>query len=898
MMDPGNSINHQINTQSTTFLAVGEGAHQINDNIEDSIPYQTNEGLEGIVGSEHGVSGSSNDIGGLIRHLNQLEEDIKDQLRLLGLRGKKPKATVDHWLNVLEGLKRRAGDKSQLGSSQIQIMTEELEQHKANMPVVVSNEFVGEGFKENVRKIWELLRDDKVFIIGIHGMGGVGKTFLATYMENEIKRKKAFNHVLWVTVSHDFAIFKLQQQIAERMGVKLYGDDERTRATILASELAKIENSVLILDDVWRYIDLEKMGIPLKMNGIKLIVTSRLKHVCQQMDCQPNDIIPMNCLLYWEGWELFLLKFGHHEFPPEVEEIAKSVINKCNGLPLAINVMARTMKGKYDIHWWKHAFNKLINLEMEEEILTVLKRSYDYLTENVLQECFLHSALVPTDVSKSDWVIKVVESGMLNEKRSLEELIDEGFVIIDELMQHSLLLEYGFERIRMHYPVRNMACHILNESRSCIVKCWQKLIKIPDIREWTDDLEIVSLACNHIKEIVEGTSPECPRLSTLILSSNYISHIPESFFIGMNALTLLDLSFNRTLTSLPNSLSNLKSLISLLLKGCSELKYIPPLGELQELSKLDISYCYSIHKVPLGLENLINLKWLDLSENRITLPGDVLSCLTNMQYLDVRHCSNLKAEDMKWMSMLECFAGHFRGRNNYNNYVRQTLNKDYGPKTYFILFFEDEDYEYDYHYIMYKEFNRRRLYIGDCTELPYLLPRDLVDLRVHYNDKWEYLCAALSSEKPPPLKTIEIDNCKKLKRLFCLGNGCSTCTFIQSQHTADFRILKHQTRMEVFRHLTHFEIHGCDKIEMLLTPELVSSLRQLESIEVRFCESMKEIFGDSPLQVKLPNLTELNLWHLPQLHIVCKQVLLCASQNALFILDCPNLKERPTIVVQ
>ncbi|KAL2329715.1 hypothetical protein Fmac_017296 [Flemingia macrophylla] len=272
MMEPGNSINPQINTESTTILG-GEGAHEIIDkeNIEDLIPNQTNEGLE-------------------------------------------------------------AGDKSQLESSQIQILTAEVEKHKRNKPVVVSNEFVGKKFEYNVMEIWKLLGDDKVFIIGIHGMGRVGKTFLATYIENEIKRKKAFNHVLWVTVSHDFTVFKLQQEIAEMTEVKLYGNHERTRATILASELEKIENSLLILDDVWRCIDIEKVGIPLKMNGIKLIITSRLKHVCQQMNCQPNNIITMDCLEYSEGWELFLLKFGHHEFPPKIEEFAQ-FDQSCHMLP-------------------------------------------------------------------------------------------------------------------------------------------------------------------------------------------------------------------------------------------------------------------------------------------------------------------------------------------------------------------------------------------------------------------------------------------------------------------------------------------------------------------------------------------------------------------------------------
>ena len=119
-------------------------------------------------------------------------------------------------------------------------------------------------------------------------MGGVGKTFMATHIKNEIKRKGTFKDVFWVTVSDDFTTFKLQHDIAETIQVKLYGD-EMTRATILTSELEKREKTLLILDDVWDYIDLQKVGIPL--NGIKLIITTRLKHVCLQMDCQPYNII-------------------------------------------------------------------------------------------------------------------------------------------------------------------------------------------------------------------------------------------------------------------------------------------------------------------------------------------------------------------------------------------------------------------------------------------------------------------------------------------------------------------------------------------------------------------------------------------------------------------------------
>ncbi|KAG4954685.1 hypothetical protein JHK87_040279 [Glycine soja] len=192
---------------------------------------------------------------------------------------------------------------------------------------------------ENMEKMWDLLEHEEVLIIGIDGMGGVGKTFMATHFKNEIKRKGTFKDVFWVTVSDDFTTFKLQHDIATTIQVKLYGD-EMTRATILTSELEKRGKTLLILDDVWEYIYLQK--------------------------------------------------------------IARSVVMKCDGLQLGISVMARTIKGKNEIYWWRHALNILDRLEMGEEVLSVLKRSYDNLIEKDIQKCFLRSALFPNETRKEE----------------------------------------------------------------------------------------------------------------------------------------------------------------------------------------------------------------------------------------------------------------------------------------------------------------------------------------------------------------------------------------------------------------------------------------------------------------------------------------------------------------
>ncbi|KAH1200251.1 putative ubiquitin-like-specific protease 2B [Glycine max] len=330
---------------------------------------------------DHTVNGGSNGDDALT--INQLLSKLtreEDWLHWREFQGNKRKRQDDDWLDKLKDLKKRAIDvKNSLHQSGSTNELDEPSELDIEFDVLLIQKPWGLRDK-NVKKMWDLLEDEEVFIIGIDGMGGVGKTFMATHIKNEIKRKGTFKDVFWVTVSDDFTTFKLQHDIAETIQVKLYGD-EMTRATILTSELEKREKTLLILDDVWDYIDLQKVGIPLKVNGIKLIITTRLKHVCLQMDCLPNNIItiPLNIITEEEeeeAWELFLLKLGHRGTParlsPHVLEIARSVVMKCDGLPLGISVMARTMKGKNEIHWWRHALNKLDRLEMGEEVLSIV----------------------------------------------------------------------------------------------------------------------------------------------------------------------------------------------------------------------------------------------------------------------------------------------------------------------------------------------------------------------------------------------------------------------------------------------------------------------------------------------------------------------------------------------
>ncbi|CAI9777636.1 unnamed protein product [Fraxinus pennsylvanica] len=129
----------------------------------------------------------------------------------------------------------------------------------------------GQAFQQNFHDIWTSLMDENVVSIGIYGMGGVGKTTLARHVHDKLLKESTFSGcVYWVTVSQEFSIYKLQSDIAELLDPKMtLENDEGRRAAKLFREFQKMERFVFILDDVWKRIDAEKIGIPSKKDGCK-----------------------------------------------------------------------------------------------------------------------------------------------------------------------------------------------------------------------------------------------------------------------------------------------------------------------------------------------------------------------------------------------------------------------------------------------------------------------------------------------------------------------------------------------------------------------------------------------------------------------------------------------------
>ncbi|KAF8407014.1 hypothetical protein HHK36_006136 [Tetracentron sinense] len=485
------------------------------------------------------------------------------------------------------------------------------------------------GAEEKFLEVQNYISNDEFGIIGIYGMPGVGKTTILKKINNHFTEGiHVFDVVIWAVVSKEHRVGKLQRDIGEMLGLpwqETAGDDARARDIF---KVLRRKKFMLLLDDIWKPLDMEKIGIPLpnSRNKCKVILTTRFEDVCTSMDSHKRTKV--DCLGWNEAWDLFCQKVGGEiiKSNPDILSLAEVVAKKCSGLPLALITTGRAMASKKTSTDWKRAIDILQKSPVDiagidEKVYHILKFSYDNLPEDT-KPCFLYCSLFPEDnpIEKEQLIEFWIAEGFLDGSQGIHEAHDKGYLLIESLVVSCLLETAGNQetQVKMHDVLRDMALWIASDcgkkKNKIMVEAGSRLTEASRVEFW-DEAEKVSLMHNEIEALLEP--PTCPKLLTLMLQWNKdLYYFSDNFFESMAvSLRVLDLS-HTDIKVLPDSIC---ILVNMKYLNLSHTKIIALPGEVRnllQLMHLDLSYTLHLRTIPRDvISKLFQLQVLNLYQS-------------------------------------------------------------------------------------------------------------------------------------------------------------------------------------------------------------------------------------------------------------------------------------------
>ncbi|KAH9754182.1 putative disease resistance protein [Citrus sinensis] len=493
-----------------------------------------------------------------------------------------------------------------------------------------------------LRSILSALEDRDVNMLGIYGMGGIGKTTLAEEVARKVKSDKLFDQVVFVEVSQKQDIRKIQGVIADKLGLKLHEESNEGRAGRLCEGIKKVKKILIVLDNIWENLNLGNVRIPLG-DGCKVLLTARsLNVLSEKMDCRTN--FPVGVLNEEEAWSLFKKMAGDYVEGSELEEVARNVAKECAGLPVSIVTVARALRSK-SIREWKDALEQLRRpsssnfKDVQPAAFKAIELSYNKLGRDDLKNIFLligYTAIASID----DLLMCGMGLGLFQGVNKIEEARNRVHTLVRTLKASCMLLDHESfldeELFSMHDVVRDVAISIASTERNVFTATDEQ---VDGCREWSDGSAIkhcTSIVLHDIKTNLLPEVLECPQLEILFLRGGGREPssltIPNNFFERMIEVRVVNLTY-MYLQSLPSSLGLLSNLRTLSLCYCG----LPDLSVVGDLKKLEILRLRgsTIKKLPVQVGELTWLKLLDLRDCCYleVIPPNILSKLSHLEEL-------------------------------------------------------------------------------------------------------------------------------------------------------------------------------------------------------------------------------------------------------------------------
>ncbi|KAK2975538.1 hypothetical protein RJ640_024416 [Escallonia rubra] len=569
----------------------------------------------------------------------------------------------------------------------------------------VQEDLVGiESRVDEVKSLLELGADDVRFI-GIWGMGGIGKTTLASALFDNIVHQFTGGSIFLPEVrekSDKCGLECLQQKIISQI-LRL----ENVKVDSISHGIDWIRSTIchkkalVILDDVDSMDQVNALAGNRDWfgKGSRIIITTRDKRI---LDINENlaKIYEVRLLSWTKSVELFNLnafRKGHH--PKEFEKLSALVLEYAGGLPLALIVLGKLLYDR-DAETWKSVVDRLKDIP-EDDIIGKLRVSFDHGLKRVEQDIFLDIACFFKG-EEEDYAKRVLGSFDFYPGIGLRVLVEKSLIVISngKLQMHDLIQEMGWHIVRQVHPRQPGKYNRLwdpqevhdvltqntgTEAVEGLQLVLQKATKVKFSSDALRKMDRLRLLKFHNVYLSQGFEYFPNQLRWLDLRSYPSKSLPQSFeaanLVGLempfsrleqiwakrkrvNKLEFIDLSHSQKLIRTPDfrdipnvqmlvlkqctslvqvhqSIAFHKNLVLLNLGGCTNLRRLPDNIQLVSLEKLVLSKCKRLDKFPDIQGDMDRLSELYLDGTAIQELPLSIERLKNLKLINLSMCKFL-----------------------------------------------------------------------------------------------------------------------------------------------------------------------------------------------------------------------------------------------------------------
>ncbi|KEH17605.1 disease resistance protein (TIR-NBS-LRR class) [Medicago truncatula] len=457
----------------------------------------------------------------------------------------------------------------------------------------------------------------EVGMIGMWGMGGIGKTTIAAAIfdlfSSQFEGCCFLENIGDESERHglNFLHNKLLTMLLEEKE-NVHVGTVRIGFNYSKSRLSH-KKVLIVLDDVRTIEQLDFLvGAHTCLGpGSRVIVTARDKHALIERAHEIYEVKPLN---FHESLQLFSLS-AFKKVCPDIgyQQLSESVVNYAGGIPLALKVLGSLFSYKSK-EIWQSTMTKLKKIPCRE-IQNILRLSYDGL-DDTEKEIFLDIACFLNGKDRQH-VTRLLDACGFYAVPGLETLLEKALITFsnnNQVQMHALIQEMGREIVR------------------------QESTKDPGRRSRLYDHEEVYdvLKNNMGTSAIEGISLDVSQIKDMNLSSDIFVKM-----INLRFLKFYSRSGERCSVSLPAGLKSFSNKLRYLHWSAYPLKSLPSSFSPEKLVELYMPNS-RVKRLWEGVQDLTNLKKMDLSccENLIELPD--FSMASNLQTVNLSRCVRLR----------------------------------------------------------------------------------------------------------------------------------------------------------------------------------------------------------------------------------------------------------------